>query len=76
MAFVKKQPTKPAEPEKRRPEFVIRAKVKDDVWVSIGAMWSAQLPGGKTGWSIKINQAPLGWTGDALAMEPLPDKEE
>lgn len=75
MAFAKK-PAKTPEPEaKRRPEFVIRAKVKDGVWINIGAMWSAELPGGKPGWSIKINQAPLGWDGDALAMEPLPDKE-
>src|SRR5438067_1494215 len=28
------------EAEKRRPDFVVRAKVKDDVWVTIGAAWS------------------------------------
>lgn len=31
--------------EKRKPDFVVRAKVKDDVWVTIGAAWSAQLKG-------------------------------
>ena len=25
------------EPEKRKPDFVVRAKVKEDVWVTIGA---------------------------------------
>ena len=37
------------EVEKRKPDFVVRAKVKEDVWVTIGAAWSAQLKGGVTG---------------------------
>jgi hypothetical protein len=37
------------EAEKRKPDFVVRAKVKEDVWVTIGAAWSAQLKGGVTG---------------------------
>jgi hypothetical protein len=76
MAFVKKAAQKPAEPaEKRKPDFVVRAKVKDDVWVTIGAAWTAQLKGGVTGYSLKINTFPANWSGDALLMPPL-EKEE
>ena len=57
MAISKKAaPAKEA--EKRKPDFVVRAKVKDDVWVTIGAAWSAQLKGGVTGYSLKINTFP------------------
>ena len=59
------------EAEKRRPDFVVRAKVKDDVWVTIGAAWSAQLKGGVVGYSLKINTFPAQWNGDALLMPPL-----
>ena len=55
MAILKKAAQKPAEPEKRKPDFIVRAKVKEDVWVSIGAAWSAKLKGGVTGYSLKIN---------------------
>jgi len=37
------------EAEKRKPDFVVRAKVKEDVWVTIGAAWSAKLKDGVTG---------------------------
>ena len=39
------------EAEKRKPDFVVRAKVKEDVWVTIGAAWSAQLKGGGQIWA-------------------------
>jgi hypothetical protein len=65
----------PKEAEKRKPDFVVRAKVKDDVWVTIGAAWSAQLKGGVTGYSLKINTFPAQWNGDALLMPPLPTEE-
>ena len=67
---------------KRLPNFNIRAKVKEETrdgtkirWVTIGAMWEADLGDGKMGWSIKINSMPPGWLGDALAMPPLPPGE-
>lgn len=63
------------EPEKRKPDFVVRAKVKEDVWVTIGAAWSAQLKGGVTGYSLKINTFPAQWNGDALLMPPLETEE-
>ena len=61
--------------EKRQPDFVLRAKNENGFWATIGAMWSADLGDKGKGWSIKINSAPLGWKGDCLAMEPLPEKE-
>ena len=63
------------EAEKRKPDFVVRAKVKEDVWVTIGAAWSAQLKGGVTGYSLKINTFPANWSGDALLMPPLEPEE-
>jgi hypothetical protein len=65
----------PAKEEKRKPDFVVRAKVKEDVWVTIGAAWSAQLKGGVTGYSLKINTFPAQWNGDALLMPPLETEE-
>ena len=65
----------PAKEEKRKPDFVVRAKIKDDVWVTIGAAWSAQLKGGVTGYSLKINTFPAQWNGDALLMPPLETPE-
>ena len=78
MAVFKKTASAPKkeEAEKRRPDFVVRAKVKDDVWVTIGAAWSAQLKGGVTGYSLKINTFPAAWNGDALLMPPLESAEE
>ena len=75
MAISKKAAPKKKEAEKRKPDFVVRAKVKDDVWVTIGAAWSAQLKGGVTGYSLKINTFPAQWNGDALLMPPLPTEE-
>jgi hypothetical protein len=84
MAFSTKKPAQQVSAQTqsggRQPSYVIRAKVRDDgpngpVWITIGAMWPAQLAGGKSGWSIKINTQPSGWNGDALAMEPLAVKE-
>ena len=63
-------------PVRQPPDFVVRAKVKDDVWVTIGAAWSAQLKGGVTGYSLKINTFPAAWNGDALLMPPLDSAEE
>ena len=53
---------------KRKPRSVGRtslsgAKVNDDMWVTIGAAWSAQLKDG-TGYSLKINTFPAAWNGD------------
>ena len=45
--------------------------MKDDVWVTIGAAWSAQLKDNVTGYSLKINMTPVQWNGDALLMPPL-----
>jgi hypothetical protein len=74
MAILKKAaPAKEA--VKRKPDFVVRAKVKDDVWVTIGAAWSAQLKDGVTGYSLKINTFPAAWNGDALMMPPLETEE-
>jgi uncharacterized protein (DUF736 family) len=75
MAIGKKAAPKKEEHEKRKPDFVVRAKVKDDVWVTIGAAWSAQLKGGTTGYSLKINTFPAQWNGDALLMPPLESDE-
>ena len=76
MAVFKKAAAPAAEAEKRRPQFVVRAKVKDDVWVTIGAAWPAQLKGGVTGYSLKINTFPAGWNGDALMMPPLEEEKK
>jgi len=76
VAILKKAPApKKEEAGKRRPDFVVRAKVKEDVWVTIGAAWSAQLKGGVTGYSLKINTFPAAWSGDALLMPPLETEE-
>ena len=71
------------QPAKRQPDFVIRAKVREETkdgsrmrWMTIGAMWSAKLANGKMGWSFKINSLPPGWSGDGLAMPPLPPGEQ
>jgi hypothetical protein len=68
-------PAPAKESEKRKPDFVVRAKVKEDVWVTIGAAWSAQLKDGVTGYSLKINTFPVQWNGDALLMPPLATEE-
>lgn len=75
MAIGKKAAPAAKEAEKRKPDFVVRAKVKDDVWVTIGAAWSAQLKDGATGYSLKINTFPAQWSGDALLMPPLETEE-
>src|SRR5712692_4696597 len=62
---ISKKAASAKEAEKRKPDFVVRAKVKEDVWVTIGAAWSAQLKGGVTGYSLKINTFPAQWNGDA-----------
>ena len=75
VAILKKAAPKKEEAVKRKPDFVVRAKVKDDVWVTIGAAWSAQLKDGATGYSLKINTFPANWSGDALLMPPLETQE-
>lgn len=57
------------EPDKRQPDFVIRAKV-NGFWTTLGAAWSADLKDG-TGYSVKFNVLPVGWDGDGLMMPPL-----
>jgi hypothetical protein len=81
MAFKGKLVTKQEEvSQKRQPDFNIRVKIKEasddekEVWMTIGAMWSAKLSDGKTGWFMRFNSFPPLWNGDALAMPPLPEK--
>jgi uncharacterized protein (DUF736 family) len=76
MAFAKGK--KQEEPKgKRQPDFVVRAKQSPDseYWVTIGAAWEADLKDGKKGYSLKINNMPINWNGDALLMPPLEAKE-
>lgn len=65
------------EPEKRHPDFIVRAKQAADseYWVTIGAAWEAKFKDGATGYSVKINNMPVNWNGDCLLMRPLPPKE-
>jgi hypothetical protein len=72
-AVAKKQ--EPEAEAKRQPDYIVRAKVKDGVWVSIGAAWSAELKDGVVGYSLKINVFPANWNGDALLMPPLEANE-
>lgn len=70
MAILKKQ-AKP-EPEARKPVLVARCKQspESDFWVTIGAAWTADLGGGKTGYSVKLHTVPTNWNGDFLLMPP------
>lgn len=75
MAFTKAKPAPKEEPaEKRQPDFVVRTKV-EEFWQTIGAAWSAQLKDGVVGYSLKLNNLPIGFTGDCLLMPPLEPKE-
>lgn len=77
MAFMKKKVEEPPK-EKRQPDFVVRAKQSPDseYWTTIGAAWQANLKGGVTGYSVKINNMPLNWNGDCLLMPPLETGEK
>lgn len=70
----KKEPEKEAS-EKKRPEFVVRARQSpdSDFWQNIGAVWPAQLKDGQVGYSMKLHFIPTNWDGSALL---LPPKEE
>ena len=58
--------------EKRQPDYVVRCKQSPDseYWLTIGAGWIAKFKDGSEGISLKINNAPLNWNGDCLAMHP------
>ena len=66
-----KVPEKTKEPEKRRPDFVVRCKqsVDSDFWTTIGAAWSAEIAG-KPGYSVKLHLIPTSWDGSFLLMPP------
>lgn len=74
MAFVKKKQEE-KQPEKRQPDFIVRAKQSADseYWSTIGAAWTANFKDGSTGYSVKINNMPLNWNGDCLLMRPKQD---
>ena len=67
---VKKE--EPKHVERRQPDWVIRCKQSEDsdYWLTVGAGWVANFKDGTTGVSLKFNNIPLGWTGDALMMKP------
>jgi hypothetical protein len=78
MAFAKKKQEE-APPEKRMPDFNLRAKTTDNQgkenWQTYGAAWAVNLKNG-TGYSIKVNSIPAhGWDGSFLLMPPLVPKE-
>lgn len=77
MAYAKGKKQEETPPEKRHPDFVVRAKQSPDseYWITIGAAWEANLKGGQKGYSLKINNMPVNWNGDALLMPPLEQKE-
>ena len=66
---------KEKEPEKRKPDFVVRCKQSpdSDFWQTIGAAWSAEISG-KTGYSVRLHFIPTDWDGSFLLMPPLEDK--
>ena len=59
---------KEKEPEKRKPDFVVRCKQSpdSDFWQTIGAAWSADI-NGKTGYSVRLHLIPTNWDGSFSA---------
>jgi hypothetical protein len=76
MAFAKKAKPEERQPDRRQPDFIVRAKQSpdSDYWVTIGAAWSAKFKDGQTGYSVKINNMPINWDGYCLFMKPLEPK--
>lgn len=68
---VEKVPEKAKEPEKRKPDFVVRCKqsTDSDFWTTIGAAWSADI-NGKAGYSVRLHLIPTSWDGSFLLMPP------
>ncbi len=68
--------TEEVKEEKRRPDFVVRAKQspQSEFWQTIGAAWSADI-NGKTGYSVKLHLVPTDWDGSFLLMPPLESGE-
>ena len=58
--------------EKRLPDFIIRCRQSADseYWQNAGAAWEAKFKDGSIGYSIKLNNLPIGFTGDLLMMKP------
>ena len=58
--------------EKRMPDFVIRCRQSagSEYWQNAGAAWEAKFKDGTIGYSIKLNNLPIGFTGDLLMMRP------
>ncbi|MFN0219238.1 MAG: hypothetical protein ACKVP4_10525 [Hyphomicrobium sp.] len=58
--------------EKRLPDFIIRCRqsASSEYWQNAGAAWEAKFKDGTTGYSIKLNNLPIGFTGDLLMMRP------
>lgn len=52
-----------AKDEKRRPEFIARAKQDpdSDFWVSIGAAWRFK-DADKEGYAVRLHTVPVQWT--------------
>ena len=79
--------------DSRKPAFVLRARQtqtseqirrrEQPFYQQVGAMWPAEWKDKETGelvngFSVKINQAPIGWDGDCVAVpyRERPQKEE
>ncbi len=57
--------------EKRRPDFVARARQakESEYFSTIGAAWKTEIAG-QEGVSVKLNLTPLDWDGSFLLMVP------
>jgi hypothetical protein len=80
------------EADTRKPAFVLRARQTQTpeqirrreapFYTQVGAMWPAEWKDKETGemvqgYSVKVNQAPIGWDGDCVAVpyRERPQKE-
>jgi hypothetical protein len=78
--------------DSRKPAFVLRARQtqtaeqirrrEQPFYTQVGAMWRAEWKDRETGemvegFSVKVNQAPIGWDGDCVAVpyRERPQKE-
>ena len=91
---IKAKPKRAESPDdSRKPAFVLRARQqqtpeqmrrRDPVYYAqVGAMWRAEWKDKETGemvegFSVKINQAPMNWDGDAVAVpyRERPEKKD
>ena len=66
---------KKEEVEKKQPVFIARCKQSEDseYWMTAGAAWEANFKDGSKGYSLKLNNLPVGWNGDLLLMPPKED---